>query len=329
MNWGMDGLSAFGGYLAQVEMALRSQLGAAEPNDRDTLLGAARHLCFSGGKRARPLLVKIFADTLGFDDPRLIDAAVAAELIHSASLLHDDVVDMGMFRRHRPTVNARWGNTVAVLSGDLLLSGALLRLAQADARLAATGLSVVAEMTRGAILEVESRSNLNLPLSVLRQIGEEKTGSLFGWCGVAAATLKGDAQAAVHFERFGRKMGSAFQMADDIRDITGAEEGKMPFADLKSRTPSLPILLAAQNDAALQKQIADAWAFGALTPEKVQLLGTAVIDSGAVEQAIEMMNAELAAAVAELGPFAAHQSGVNLVRWATQVARGMTMKGAA
>jgi heptaprenyl diphosphate synthase len=325
----MDGMAAFGDYLALVEGALVDQLGAKAPDDRDTLLGAARHLCLSGGKRARPLLVKIFADTLGLNDKRIVDAAVAAELIHAASLLHDDVVDMGMFRRHRPTVNARWGNTVAVLSGDLLLSGALLRLAQTDARLAATALSVVSEMTRGAILEVESRGNLDLPMSTLRQIGEEKTGALFGWCGVAAATLKGDLKAAEKFERFGRKMGVAFQMADDIRDITGAEEGKTPFADLQSRTPSLTILLAAQRDASLKKRINDAWGFGALTAEKMNELGTAVMVSGAVEESIDLMNQQLQDAVKELGEYASHQSGANLVRWATQVARGMTLKAAA
>ena len=117
-----------------MESQLLAQLGGVQPQPDDTLLLAARHLCLKAGKRARPMLMKIFGDTLGVPEVKLIDPAVAAELIHAASLLHDDVVDNGMFRRGKPTVNARWGNIVAVMSGDLLLSGALLRLSKFDPR---------------------------------------------------------------------------------------------------------------------------------------------------------------------------------------------------
>src|SRR5512144_1649282 len=113
-------------FLSEVEQAMDEAL---QTSVGDTLMDAARHLCMGGGgKRARPMLVRLFGDAVGAPDEHLVDVAVAAELIHSASLLHDDVVDAGMFRRGRPTANARWGNVVAVMSGDLLLSGALLRL---------------------------------------------------------------------------------------------------------------------------------------------------------------------------------------------------------
>jgi heptaprenyl diphosphate synthase len=314
-------------YLQSIEAALAQQL---EGPQADTLTQAARHLVLDGGKRARPLLVRIFADTLEVsNDQAVVAAGVAAELIHAASLLHDDVVDSGMFRRGKPTVNARWGNTVAVMSGDLLLSGALLRLSLADARLVPSALATVAEMTRGAIAEVEARSNLDLPLEALRKIGEGKTGSLFGWCGVAAATLAGNAEAARRFDAFGRRIGVAFQMADDIRDITGTDVGKPQYADLQSRTPSLPVLLAVKADARLKKRIADAWAWAALTPDKVKELGTAVLVSGALDEAVARMNAELDGAVSELGPFADTPSGHNLVLWARTLARGIALKGAA
>src|SRR4051812_46573391 len=102
----MDPTVAFRGFLEQVEGALVTQLGGPQPVAPGSLIEAARHLCLGAGKRARPLLVKIFGDTLGVPEERLVDAAVAAELIHAASLLHDDVVDAGMFRRGRPTANA-------------------------------------------------------------------------------------------------------------------------------------------------------------------------------------------------------------------------------
>ena len=136
-------------FLGSVEQRLGSMLedGNAGPDSKgDTLMEAARHLCLgAGSKRARPLLVRLFGGAVGVAPERLVDVAVAAEMIHSASLLHDDVVDAGAYRRARPTVNARWGNIVAVMSGDLILSTSLLRLAQLDARLSQSSLAVVAE----------------------------------------------------------------------------------------------------------------------------------------------------------------------------------------
>jgi octaprenyl-diphosphate synthase len=293
------------------------------------LVNAARHLILGGGKRARPMLVKIFGDALGLDDRKLVEAGVAAELIHAASLLHDDVVDAGMFRRGKPTVNARWGNVVSVFAGDLVLSGGLLTLSRVDARLTASALAVVSEMTHAAIAEVEARGNLSLPLTAHRKIGEGKTGSLFGWCGVAAATLAGNEDAARRFDAFGRRIGVAFQIADDIRDVTGTDEGKPQYADLMSRTPNVPVLLACLHDAKLKARIAEAWCYSALTVEKARELGTSVLISGALEEATAMMNRELDAAVEALGPYAEHEAGANLISWARTLARGMALKGAA
>jgi geranylgeranyl pyrophosphate synthase len=325
----MDPTPLFRGFLTEVEAVLLQQLGGEPPPGGDTLLEAARHLCLGGGKRARPMLVKIFGDTLGVPDGSLVAAGVAAEMIHAASLLHDDVVDNGMFRRGKPTVNARWGNVVAVMSGDLLLSGALIALARVDARMTATALATVAEMTRAAIAEVQARGNLGLTLGELRAIAEGKTGSLFGWCGVAAATAADNQEARGRFDAFGRRIGIAFQMADDIRDITGTDEGKPQYADLQSRTPNLPVLLAVGRDERLRRRISDAWGWAALTQDKVGELGTAVLVSGALDEAISMMNQEIDGAVDALGRYADTEAGANLVLWARALARGIALKGAA
>src|SRR4051812_49662380 len=187
-------------FLADVEKALDGALPHARG---DTLMGAARHLCMGGGgKRARPMLVRLFGDAARAPQEHLVEVAVAAELIHSASLLHDDVVDTGMFRRGRHTVNARWGNTVAVMSGDLLLSSTLLQLVTLDARLAESALAVVSEMTRAAIAEVEARGIMDLSMAQLLYIAEGKTGSLFGWCGKAAALLANNPEAVQRFDGF-------------------------------------------------------------------------------------------------------------------------------
>ena len=186
-------------FLSRVEDYLELALTADRTDgsgalDGDILIGAGRHLCIGGGgKRIRPLMVRLFADACGAPTDHLVEIGVAAELVHSASLLHDDVVDGGMFRRGRPTVNARWGNIVAVMTGDLLLTIALTRLSAVDSSLTQELIGTVAEMTRAAIAEVEARGDLSVSMNQLRSICEGKTGSLFAWCGIAPALLARDA----------------------------------------------------------------------------------------------------------------------------------------
>jgi geranylgeranyl pyrophosphate synthase len=315
-------------FLVEVEQRIGASLvdGDAGPGVKgDTLMEAARHLILGGGgKRARPMLVRLFGDAVGVPAERLVEVAVAAELIHSASLLHDDVVDGGMFRRGRPTVNARWGNIVAVMSGDLILSTTLLRLVKLDARLAESALAVVAEMTRAAIAEVEARGIMDLPMPRLRYIAEGKTGSLFGWCGQAAALLANNPEAVQRFDGFGRHLGVAFQIADDIRDILGTDVGKPQYADLHSRTPSMPILMALAQDEALRRKLRDAWAFSSIAPERTQEIGAGIIATGSVELSLERMNVEIEAALDKLGPFANSQGGEELVGWAHKLSAGIS-----
>jgi octaprenyl-diphosphate synthase len=319
----MDLARELNDFLGQVEKALATSLAddpAATNHRGDILMEAGRHLCLGEGKRVRPRLVKLFASAVGAPPGPLVDVAVAAELVHSASLLHDDVVDSGMFRRGRPTVNAVKGNTVAVLSGDLLLTEALALLSRLDVRLLPDAVATVAEMTRGTIAEVEARGDLTLPMDQMRFIQVGKTGSLFGWCGLAVAQLAGRPEVGKRFDAFGRHLGVAFQIADDIRDLTGAEKGKPQFADLQSRTPSVPVLLAAARDEALRRRIKEGWAFSAMQPERVRELGMAVLATGALEDAVALMNAEIRAAIDALGDFAAQPAGAELVSWAHQLA---------
>jgi heptaprenyl diphosphate synthase len=322
-----DVITEMGGFLGQVEKRLEEVLqgqAGLDSSKSDTLISAARHLCIGGGgKRARPLLVRLFGNAVDTAASPLLEVAIASELIHSASLLHDDVVDAGMFRRGRPTVNARWGNTVAVMAGDLLLSTALGNLACVDAKVTQLAIGLVAEMTRAAIAEVEARGDLSLPVEKLRVIAEGKTGALFGFCGRAAAKLAGDDEAARRFDAFGRRLGVAFQMADDIRDLTGADEGKPQYADIQSRTPSLPILLAMESDDGLRRRLKEAWAFSAMTPDRVRELGQAISGSGAVPRAVAQVSQEVEDAVEALGPYASKRGGDALVDWARRLAQSV------
>lgn len=330
---GMNSAPELSVFLGDVERVIDGVLaeGQRPVEQGETLIQAARHLCLGAGKRARPMLVRLFGASVGVTHADvLVNMAVAAELIHSASLLHDDVVDAGMFRRGKPTVNARWGNIVAVMSGDLVLANALRRLAPFDARLTHLAIDTVEEMTRGAIAEVEARGDLALPLERLRFIHEAKTGALFGWCGKAAAIIGKDDDAAARFDQFGRRLGVAFQIADDIRDIAGTDEGKPQYADVQSRTPSLPILLAVKKDESLKRKLRDAWAFTSQSPEKVKELGSAIYATGALDDASRMMNEEITEAISALGPFAEKvEGGAELVGWAHKLAASVQVKGAA
>jgi geranylgeranyl pyrophosphate synthase len=318
-------------FLGHVEEALKAALADATGDQPrgDMLMIAARHLCIGGGgKRIRPLLVHCFGRALGVSDGRLVEAGAASELIHSASLLHDDVVDNGMFRRGRPTVNSLWGNVVAVMTGDMVLTVALQRLAAVHPKLMHDALACIADMTRGTIAELEGRGDLDMALERMHFIADAKTGALFGWCGLAAATLAGDDEARPRLGQFGRRLGVAFQIADDVKDLTGGDKGKPPFADLASKTPSLPLLLAARKDATVRRRIQDAWAFGSMTQERLRELGAAVLGTGALEDAVQRMKEEISAALELFQPYVETAGGAELVRWAHQLSAAFEERGA-
>ena len=318
----LDATPAATRFLEATETRLRNVLGqgAGEVAQSDTLLNASRHLCIgSGGKRVRPTMVHLFGLAAGAPEAALLHVAVAAELVHSASLLHDDVVDAGMYRRGRPTVNALWGNIVAVMGGDLLLTLALDELAVLDREVTFAAVRTVAEMTRATIGEVEARGDLSLSVERFRAIMEGKTGALFGFCGSSAARLAGREDIARRFDLFGRHLGVAFQIADDLKDLSGGDPGKPVFADFKSRTPSLPILLAAQTDEPLRRRIKDLWAFGSMPDERVRELGAAVLASRAPTVALELMDREIDAALDALGNLREAPGADELTDWARRL----------
>jgi len=284
----------------------------------DVLAHAARHICFGEkAKRARPRLVYFFGQAVGAPEDGLADVAIAVELMHTASLLHDDVVDEGTLRRGRPTVNAQWNNNVAVLTGDLILSLALQQLQDHPPIIMKEALQVVSEMTRAAMLEVQARGSLELACSVWREIALGKTGVLFAWCGQAAALLADNMDAHKRFARCGRHLGLAFQMADDFKDLRPDHTGKNPFADIYNCNPSFPILTAVQRSESLKKRLADAWLEPALHWEEVRALGQEVLATGAAEATIAEIDRELTLALESLGAYREHPGGKEIAFWAT------------
>ena len=288
--------------LGEIERALDRELDGPSSG---LLRAAERHLCIThGAKRARPQLVLLLGQVAGAPHEGLVDAAVAVELIHSASLLHDDVVDEGELRRGVPTVNARHGNVVAVLAGDHLLSRALVRLAKYPQVLSTRAAEVVAEMARAAVREVEVRGDASLSSAGWREVAMGKTAALFGLCGFAAGMLSGDLGRARRFEAASRSLGMAFQMQDDLGDLVDQNQDR--YNDIKERNPSLPVLLACEENPALSARFAQLWSSLPVTAEGARGLGEAVLDTGAVDRTLDAILRDVADARAALAPDAGH-----------------------
>lgn len=238
--------------MAAVEMRLREAVAG------EGLLGdTCAHLVAAPvAKRARPRLLLSLASLRDVSSQssarthQLVNAAAAVELIHTASLLHDDVVDDASERRGLPSVNARWGNSAAVLAGDVLLSRALHLLAF-DTRAVAAAIDVVSAMSVAAVRELEVRGRADLTLDVHADICDGKTAVLFGLCGRLAGVVLNDQDAALRFERAARALGLAFQLADDVGDIE---------SDLLERTPTHPIVSAAASDPEIGRLLTELWA---------------------------------------------------------------------
>ena len=242
--------------LAAADLVAVEHAIAALPREGELALRSAGHLLDLGGKRLRPLVVALASRVgAGFDDGARA-LAIAVELVHSATLLHDDVVDYGELRRGAPTARAVFGNAASIYAGDWLLIEALAmvrtaRVADTLERL----LGVVREMILGESRQLELRGRVCPDRAAYLSIVDGKTASLFAWAAYAGGRAGGlDDHAALALERFGRQMGVAFQIVDDLLDFVGdaATLGKNPFADLREGKTTYPILVALEREPALR-----------------------------------------------------------------------------
>ncbi|MBM4282524.1 MAG: polyprenyl synthetase family protein [Deltaproteobacteria bacterium] len=281
---------------------------------------ARRLLLSSRAKRARALLCAAVGRHVGADPAVVVDCAAVVEMVHGASLLHDDVVDEADVRRGEATARAEGGNAFAVLAGDLVLSRALTLLLPHGPALWSATVAVVDEMTRAALVEIEDRGQLDLPVDRWMAMAAGKTGALFGLCARLPALSAGvEAAHAERLERAFRSFGVAFQIVDDILDLRGGDPGKARGQDLREHNPSLPVLAAVTQVPALatalhrvHRDIDDA----ALVP-----LCERVLEAG-LPWAVDAARARVQDALAALGDDASALGEV--VAWATALVEEAT-----
>jgi heptaprenyl diphosphate synthase len=233
---------------AQLDVIEGALLKAAE-GATPLVTDAARHVIAAGGKRFRPVLV-VLASQLG---PRqapddVVKAALVVELTHVASLYHDDVMDDAALRRGSPSANARWGNTVAILVGDFLFARASDIVADLGPEFVRLQARTFARLVQGQIAETVGPGPGQDPLQHYLTVVADKTGSLIATSALFGSKIA-DAEPAVQrlVASFGEAIGIAFQLSDDIIDITSDETGKTPGTDLREGVATLPILLARRS----------------------------------------------------------------------------------
>jgi octaprenyl-diphosphate synthase len=208
---------------------------------------ASAHLLGAGGKRVRPLAVLLSAACFGEIPPAARTLAVVAELVHAATLLHDDVIDDADERRARPASRKLWGNAVSVLAGDLLLTHALERCVEASPALLPSLVATLRRLVDGEIVQLRGRTRLDLSEETYFAVVRDKTSSLFAWAARAGAHVGGatpDGRDAL--EEYGTHLGVAFQLVDDALDYAGdrAATGKALFGDLREGKITLPLVRA-------------------------------------------------------------------------------------
>jgi len=249
---------------------------------------AAAHLVEAGGKRARPLLSCALARALGVDPGAHPGALISSELVHTASLLHDDLVDGAALRRGMAAAHLRFDPRTAVMAGDLLMSEALRILAcDGYVTLVQAAAETVADMARGQVLEAELRQDLTVTGEQLLLVNRLKTASLIAFAArvgarLGQATEQQERQAA----RFGSLLGEAFQLVDDLLDWTGdpAMTGKPVGQDLREGKVTYPARLALDRDPDLAPVVKRIWAAPGQHPELLDLVRGSMERAGSLEE---------------------------------------------
>jgi heptaprenyl diphosphate synthase len=282
--------------LDSVEEALEKAVGA----DSELLAATAKYLLTAGGKRFRPMLVLLSGYFGDPTDPRLVGGSVAIELVHLATLYHDDVIDEADSRRGTPSVNARWDNTIAILTGDYLFARASEISADLGPDVCRLLARTIAILCDGQIREVDASGKLEQTEQSYLEIIRRKTGALIATsCRLGGILSDATEEHVEVLDAFGEALGMAFQLSDDIMDVTASqmELGKEPGVDMKEGVYTLPVLHALAHGPR-RDELAGVLAHGAPDGELLDRALDLVRSGGSIEHARAAVAAEVSRAVA-------------------------------
>lgn len=228
--------------LAQVERQIRAE----SVSSASAVTAIGQYLQISGGKRVRPALLLLAAKLFGGASQAAISLGAVMEIIHTATLVHDDVIDAADRRRGRPSTNSRWGNHTSVLAGDWLYMQAFkMALRERNFRILDILIELTQLMVEGELIQLEMIGRLDLTVEEHLDLIYRKTACLFGACTRLGAVLGGQNQQTEHLlGEYGRNLGMAFQLVDDLLDFTASEDvlGKPVGNDLREGKVTLPLI---------------------------------------------------------------------------------------
>lgn len=286
--------------------------------DNTLLKGVNEYVFMNMGKRLRPMLALLSAKVAGGVTDSTVHGAIALELLHTATLVHDDVVDDTLERRGAQSVNARWGNKVAVLSGDYMLAGALQQVARTrNTEVMSVLAGIAMELADGELLQLNSTQNIKISEEQYFNIIRKKTAHLFAACcevGALTAASVSDFQRN-QLREYGEFLGMCFQIKDDVFDyLQNVKIGKPTGNDLRDGKVTLPLIYALKNATEeMRNKIFTIIGIRDFSEENIAMVTRFAIDGGGLQYAQEMMEEYKNKAIDALRDFANGEAKAALI----------------
>ncbi|MYL32745.1 heptaprenyl diphosphate synthase component II [Pontibacillus yanchengensis] len=284
----------------KIEQALNQTIQAEHPVLRE----ASTQLLEAGGKRIRPVFVLLAGKFGEYDIERMKDVAVSLELIHMASLVHDDVIDDAELRRGQPTIKAKWDNRIAMYTGDYIFARALECLSNLETAKAHRILSeTIVEICIGEIEQIKDKFNWDQNLrTYLRRIRRKTAILIAVSCRLGAVAAGASLEVERALFRYGYYVGMSYQIIDDVLDFTSTEKelGKPAGSDLMQGNITLPVLYAMQQDSNLRQDYLESLENEEASSEQMQHIITRIKDTGAIKQSLAISEKYLHKAFTEI-----------------------------
>lgn len=300
--------------IADIKKPVRAELQRFEEafalslqSDNPLLSGVNEYVLQGSGKKLRPILVMLSAKICGDINDATIESAIALELLHTASLIHDDVVDDTFERRGRKSINAKWNNKVAILSGDYMLSSALLHATYTkNLEMLDLIAKIGRQLSDGELLQLSNINQLVITEEEYFKIIRKKTALLFSTCTeTGALSVNSTKEQQWALRSFGEFLGVCFQLKDDIFDyFEGADIGKPTGNDIRDNKVTLPLIYALKNTTGVEKEQILFWIDNKdFSTENIHQILTFAQKNGGIEYAEKQMELYKTKAISQLAVF--------------------------